>query len=50
MLTLRLRHAPPHTHPPSPVNSCLNQHTNPESFEKYKLERELELHQDSQAK
>lgn len=45
LLILRLRHAPPHPLPPVPVNSCLSQHTNAESFEKYKLERELELNQ-----
>eukprot|EP00752_Nemacystus_decipiens_P009531 g8519.t1 len=28
------------------MNSCLNQHTNAESFEKYKLEREKELPRD----
>ncbi len=35
---------------PMPVNACLNQHTNPESFEKYKFERELELSRESQTK
>lgn len=36
--------------PPPPrvlVNSCLNQHTNAESFEKYKQEREKELPRDA---
>ncbi|CAM9528708.1 unnamed protein product [Laminaria digitata] len=26
------------------MNECLNKHTNKDSFERYKMERELELH------
>ncbi|CAN0128640.1 unnamed protein product [Ectocarpus sp. 12 AP-2014] len=31
------------------MNSCLNEHTNEESFERYKFEREIELHRETQA-
>ncbi|CAM9659581.1 unnamed protein product [Pylaiella littoralis] len=32
------------------MNACLNQHTNADSFEQYKFEREVELHREAQAK
>ncbi|CAN0030120.1 unnamed protein product [Scytosiphon promiscuus] len=31
------------------MNACLNLHTNEDSFEQYKFEREMELHRDAQS-